>query len=108
MAAENGGKAKQNTKAEGRRKSAEGLATVRISRLRLRLFRLLAATLSPLLLLLTLELLLRVTGFGYPPNAIIKTKLNGRDAYCDNVKFGWRFFPKTMSMEMRPFIFPLK
>lgn len=73
---------------------------------RLWLFRIIALTVIPVLLLLLVELSLRIVGYGFPSAAIIKCELNGTDAYCDNVKFGWRFFPRNIARESDPFIFP--
>lgn len=73
---------------------------------RLWLFRIIALTVIPVLLLLLVELSLRIVGFGFPAAAIIKCELNRTDAYCDNVKFGWRFFPPNIARESDPFIFP--
>jgi len=73
---------------------------------RLWLFRIIALTVIPILLLLLVELSLRIVGFGFPAAAVIKCELNGTDAYCDNVKFGWRFFPPNIARESDPFIFP--
>ncbi|MCP4257794.1 MAG: tetratricopeptide repeat protein [Planctomycetes bacterium] len=73
---------------------------------RLWLFRIVALTVCPVLLLLVVELSLRIAGYGFFPHAIIKYQAEGRDAYCDNVKFGWRFFPRNIARESEPYIFP--
>ncbi|MHC4242705.1 MAG: tetratricopeptide repeat protein [Planctomycetota bacterium] len=73
---------------------------------RLWLFRIIALIVFPVLLLLVVELSLRIAGYGFSPHAMIKCQLNGGDAYCDNVKFGWRFFPPNIARESEPFIFP--
>jgi len=73
---------------------------------RLWLFRIIALTVIPVLLLLLVELSLRIVGYGFPAAAIIKCEVDGREAYCDNVKFGWRFFPRNIARESEPFIFP--
>jgi tetratricopeptide (TPR) repeat protein len=73
---------------------------------RLWLFRIIALTVIPILLLLLVELSLRIVGFGFPAAAVIKCEADGGDAYCDNVKFGWRFFPPNIARESDPFIFP--
>jgi tetratricopeptide (TPR) repeat protein len=78
------------------------------SRLRLWVFRLLAAVLVPLLLLGLLELGLRIFGYGFNPAPIIPCSLNGRRFYCDNYKFPWRFFPRVLSRDFDPFLFPAK
>jgi tetratricopeptide (TPR) repeat protein len=72
---------------------------------RLWLFRVIVLTVIPILLFLTVELSLRVAGYGFSPHAIIKCQVDGRDAYCDNVKFGWRFFPRNIARESEPFVF---
>ncbi|MBN2313227.1 MAG: tetratricopeptide repeat protein [Sedimentisphaerales bacterium] len=59
----------------------------------------------PAISIFLLELGLRLSGYGYCPEAIIKSKVNGKDVYCDNAKFGWRFFPKNISREFSPFTF---
>ncbi|HEX9903303.1 MAG TPA: tetratricopeptide repeat protein [Acidobacteriota bacterium] len=76
------------------------------TRLRLWVFRLIAAILVPLFLLGLLELGLRVFGFGFNTSAMISFRLNGRAAFADNYKFPWRFFPRAISRDFDPFIFP--
>ena len=73
---------------------------------RLWLFRIAALTVIPALLFLLIELGLRVVGYGFPAAATIKCEVNGRASYCDNVKFGWRFFPQNLARKSEPFIFP--
>jgi tetratricopeptide (TPR) repeat protein len=70
---------------------------------RLWLFRFIALTVIPVLLFILLELVLRVAGYGFPANAMIRYEENGRVFYCDNVKFCWRFFPKEIAREFNPF-----
>ncbi len=72
---------------------------------RLWLFRIICLTIIPVLFILLFELGLRITGYGFSPDAIIKYKVGGKVSYCDNVKFCWRFFPKEISREFNPFIF---
>ena len=69
------------------------------------MFRVIASTVGPALFFLSLEITLRIVGYGYPATATIKCKVNGTDAYADNVKFGWRFFPQNIAQEFDPFIF---
>ncbi|NQT00558.1 MAG: tetratricopeptide repeat protein, partial [Planctomycetes bacterium] len=75
---------------------------------RLWLFRVIALTVMPALLLLVVELSLRIAGYGFPAASIIKCQVDGREAYCENIKFGWRFFPRNIARESEPFIFPAK
>jgi len=49
---------------------------------------------------------LRIVGYGFTPKAIIQCQGDGRDAFCDNVRFGWQFFPRNIARESEPFIFP--
>ena len=77
-----------------------------ITRRRLWLFRIIALTVFPILLLVVVELSLRIAGYGFFPHAIMKCQVEGGDAYCDNVKFGFRFFPRNIARESEPFIFP--
>lgn len=68
-----------------------------ISRKRLWLFRICAAFIIPLLVLGTLELGLRLAGYGYPTSFFLRTKIGGQDFYVPNDSFGYRFFPRTLA-----------
>ncbi|MHC4543484.1 MAG: tetratricopeptide repeat protein, partial [Planctomycetota bacterium] len=92
------GKGKQRDKQKSSRRPITGW--------RLWLFRIVALTLIPALLFLLIELGLRVVGYGFPSTATIKCEVNGRTSYCNNVKFGWRFFPRNIAREFDPFILP--
>jgi tetratricopeptide (TPR) repeat protein len=78
-----------------------GSITVR----RLWLFRIIAITVIPALLLLLVEVGLRIAGYGYPASAIITCQVKGEDAYCENAKFTWQFFPKEIARDIFPFTF---
>ncbi len=67
--------------------------TVQVSRGRLWLMRLCAVVLIPTLLLGALELVLRVAGYGYPTSFFVHSRIEGRDFYVTNEKFGFRFLP---------------
>jgi tetratricopeptide (TPR) repeat protein len=67
--------------------------------------RLFAITVIPTLLFLLLELSLRIAGYGVPATATIKCQVNGENAYCENSKFAWQFFPKKIAREFYPFTF---
>lgn len=75
---------------------------------RLWLFRILSVTVVPFFLLLLAELSLRVIGYGFNADAIVKCRVDGEDAYCDNVKFTWRFFPRNIARQFEPFVFPVE
>ena len=79
-----------------------------ISRRRLFVFRAISVLVIPILLILLLEIGLRIVGYGYRTEAIIKCEINGKEACCDNSRFGWRFFPKNIAREFTPFTFTEK
>jgi tetratricopeptide (TPR) repeat protein len=72
---------------------------------RLWLFRIIAVIVIPILLLIFAEIGLRIIDFGYSPHAIIKCKINGKKAYCDNPKFTRLFFPANLIHRFYPFVF---
>ena len=76
-----------------------------ISGRRLLMFRVIAVLVAPALFILLLELGLRLVGYGYRPEAIVKCEVNGKQVCCDNSRFGWRFFPRKISRDFTPFTF---
>ena len=79
-----------------------------ISTRRLWLFRLVSLFVLPLLLCLVLELGLRIVGVGNSTSIAVPCRIEDKAYYCNNTKFGWRFFPKKISRQMDPFVFPLE
>ncbi len=75
---------------------------------RLWIFRIIAVTVIPVLLLLLLEITLRAAGYGYNTEIAVKHKINNIDSYFCNIKFAWRFFPPTIARTANPFVFPVK
>ena len=75
----------------------------RISARRLWLFRVIVAVVAPILLLVLLEVVLRVAGFGFPASTFVKCEVNGKSIWCSNNKFGWRFFSPEISRQFEPF-----
>jgi len=57
--------------------------------------RLALLTLVPTLFFILLELGLRAAGYGYPTRFLVR--MEGRDVYTGNRKFGWQFFPREMA-----------
>ncbi len=76
-----------------------------MSRRRVWLFRLLAATLVPAALLCLLEGALWLFGYGYPTAFFVKIK--GRNAFTTNQRFGWQFFPPAIAREPAVCEFPV-
>ncbi len=70
------------------------------------LFRFAALVLAPLGFVLLVEVGLRAGGYGFPSAATISCEVKGVACRGDNVKFGWRFFPRNIAQEFDPFIFP--
>ncbi len=56
----------------------------------------------PVLLFVLLELGLRIGGYGYPAGYFIKSRVNGQDAYIDNLRFRHRFFPRGLERATHP------
>ncbi len=73
---------------------------------RLWLYRLTTITAIPILMFLLLEVGLRIVGYGYPSGVMMKTKVNGKEGYSENIKFGWRFFPRNIAREFTSFFIP--
>ena len=59
------------------------------------------ALLSPLLLLVV-EILLRVAGYGYPTNFFVPQPSTGAAMLTENWQFGWRFFPPGLARTPQP------
>jgi tetratricopeptide (TPR) repeat protein len=74
-------------------------------RLRLWAFRLFTIILLPLIILGMVELGLRIFGYGFDASPMVPYNLNGRQAFCDNFRFPWRFFSPDISRDFNPFIF---
>src|ERR1043166_2807042 len=68
--------------------------------------RLALMLLGPLFFLGTLELALRLCGYGYPTSFFVKT--DDGHHYTANRSFGWRFFPRETSPPPHPFLMPVQ
>src|SRR5581483_5674610 len=77
--------------------------TDRISASRRRGFRLVAAVGVPLALLLLMEVLLRVVGYGYATGFFRSGRIEGRAVWMNNPEFGRRFFPPGLARSAEPF-----
>jgi len=62
-----------------------------------------AALLVPLALLLGVEGVLRLTGYGYPPAFFLKGRAQGQAVLLNNPKYGWRFFGPALARDCWPF-----
>jgi tetratricopeptide (TPR) repeat protein len=79
---------------------------LQISVRRLWLFRIITVVVTPILLLVFLEVFLRVVRYGYPASTFVKYTVNGKTTYCSNSRFGWRFFPPEIARQFEPFVVP--
>ena len=79
------------------KKDSPGKLTPQIPASRLWLFRFCAAILIPLVVFGVLELGLRLASYGYPTSFFLKYKIDGREFYVPNERFGNRFFPPAIA-----------
>ncbi len=70
--------------------------------------RLFAMFFTPLLILGGLELGLRLGGYGYDTGFFSRIRVDGRDFYVPNEKFGSRFFPPAIARTIPAFRFAAK
>jgi len=70
------------------------------------LFNITAFIIVPALCIALLEVGLRIFGFGYPTEFTVNCEVTGRDAYCENNKFPWLFFPPEIARRPVPFVIP--
>jgi tetratricopeptide (TPR) repeat protein len=77
----------------------------KLARRRRWLFRLSAMTLVPALILILIELILRVSGYGYPAGFLLRKKVGGRHLCVENLDFGRRFFPTGLERAPLPVLF---
>ncbi|HTV40344.1 MAG TPA: tetratricopeptide repeat protein [Candidatus Sulfotelmatobacter sp.] len=77
-----------------------------LSRRKLWFFRLLLAIGVPVIFLGTMELILRLAGFGYPTGFLLSSQQNGEPVFVQNNWFGWRFFGAAMARIPEPFCIP--
>src|SRR5678816_4031786 len=78
----------------------------RVSAARLRLFRAVTVVLAPLVVLGTLEAVLRLMGVGHSTGFIERCEVRGRAAACPNPDFPLRFFPPALARQPTPFVIP--
>jgi len=75
---------------------------------RLWLYRLAAVLVTPMLLILGLEMGLRVFGYGVPTGYTFGDKVDGEEKILSNPYFTWRFFTPESARDLRHFSRPLK
>jgi tetratricopeptide (TPR) repeat protein len=96
--------------AEKKRKNdkTRSSGAIPLSKKRIWLFRIIAAVVVPLIFLGGLELILRLFNVGFNTHAFIERKVNGRTLCFNNLKFGWRFFPRNISRDFTGLVFDAK
>jgi tetratricopeptide (TPR) repeat protein len=65
-------------------------------------YRLITLLGVPLIILLALELMLRLAGFGQPTAFLLPSENHGQKTYVQNDQFGWQFFGANMSRLPEP------
>lgn len=93
-----GGRGRSGRRTRSRRARAKGW--------RLWAFRIASLVFIPALFIFLLEVGLRVGGYGFSATATVACDVEGVSCRGDNVKFGWRFFPRNIAQEFDPFVFP--
>ena len=73
-----------------------------VSGRRLWLFRLSAVILCPLVVFGSIELALRLAGYGYPTSFFLRTHISGHDFFVPNDKFTFRFFSAALARPPLP------
>ncbi len=76
------------------------------SRKRLWVFGVSSALLSPLLLFLLVEMVLRLVGFGHPTSFLLPARIKDQEVFIQNDRFGWRFFGPDLARQPSPLIIP--
>ena len=84
---------------------AGGRAPASLSRAQRWVFRLMALIL-PCLALGAVEVFLRAAGYGYPPSFFLRARVEGREGWVENQRFGWRFFPPAIARTPEPSFLP--
>jgi tetratricopeptide (TPR) repeat protein len=69
-------------------------------------FRLAALIGVPIGLVVALEMVLRLAGFGYPTAFLLPSENHGKKTFVQNNKFGWRFFGPRMARLPESISFP--
>jgi tetratricopeptide (TPR) repeat protein len=77
-------------------------AVAPVSSRHLWLFRLSAIILGPLLAFGSLELVLRLAGYGYPTSFFLRTCIHGQEFYVPNARFTYRFFSAKQARSPLP------
>jgi tetratricopeptide (TPR) repeat protein len=85
-------------------KKLRGAATVELTARRKWIFRLVALVVLPLLLLVALEIILRLAGYGYAPDFFQKIRVGEKDFLVSNESFSLRFFPPQLARRPSPFM----
>ena len=65
-------------------------------------FRWVGALVLPVFILLGVELVLRLVGFGYPADFFVRSETGPPGLFSENPKFGWRFFPQRLARAPDP------
>lgn len=63
--------------------------------------------LGPLVVFGSVELALRLAGYGYPTSFFLRTRIKGHSCYVPNERFSYQFFPSTAARSLLPVRVPV-
>src|SRR5262245_49080627 len=69
-------------------------------------FRLIALVTAPVLFLGLVELVLKLSGIGYPTSFLLPAENAGKKILIQNNQFGWRFFGPQLARQPYPIAIP--
>jgi tetratricopeptide (TPR) repeat protein len=98
---------RSKTKQKSRPDGMGASAPIRFSRKREWFFRIFALLLVPLLLA-GFEIVLRLSGYGYPSQFFLPAPWDPKGALVENDQFAWRFFPPHLARRPVPFVLPVE
>jgi tetratricopeptide (TPR) repeat protein len=95
----------RRNKSKARRQPSGKTARVELSSRRKWVFRFISFAVLPLLLLGGLEIVLRLSGYGYPTGFFEKIRVGGKEFLVNNENFSLRFFPTQLARFPGPIMF---
>lgn len=82
--------------------------TASVPRRRRTAYALISCILLPSVIILFLECLLRIAGYGHPSSFFIRRSIANREVFTENPRFGWLFFPPRLARTVPRLSIPAK